>query len=142
LGEKYEQGETSIYYSKKYQKIALLVVTASLFAGPMARADVVTAWHVKAGEIVVEAKLGTDICTADLLVQSDGAATIAAHPAREPGTMPLAASTLSMHPERRLAFAPSDRVDHTVLGGNTETQRHRIGQHGTLINSSCHLLNP
>src|SRR5262245_42562623 len=57
--------------SKKHQQMALLVVTASLFIGSMAKADVVTDWNgsmakadvvtdwnVKAGEIVVEAKLG------------------------------------------------------------------------------------
>jgi hypothetical protein len=46
-------------YTKKHQQIALLVVAASLLATPMALADVVTDWNIKAGEIVVEAKLGT-----------------------------------------------------------------------------------
>src|SRR4029453_2899707 len=32
-----------------------------------------------------------------------------------------------MNPDRRLAFEPSYRVGHTVLGGNTETQMHMIG---------------
>jgi len=45
-------------HSKKHQQMALLVVAASLFVGPLAWADVVTDWNVKAGEIVVEAKLG------------------------------------------------------------------------------------
>ena len=44
--------------TKKHQQIALLVVAASLLTGPMARADVVTDWNVKAGDIVVDAKLG------------------------------------------------------------------------------------
>ena len=43
---------------KKHRQMVLLVVAAALLAGPMARADVVTDWNVKAGEIVVEAKLG------------------------------------------------------------------------------------
>jgi hypothetical protein len=42
----------------KKHRIALLVVAASLLSGPMARADVVTEWNVKAGDIVVDAKLG------------------------------------------------------------------------------------
>ncbi len=42
----------------KHQQIALLVVAASLLAAPMALADVVTDWNIKACEIVVEAKLG------------------------------------------------------------------------------------
>ena len=46
-------------HTKKHQQIALLVVAASLLAAPMALADVVTDWNIKAGEIVVEAKLGT-----------------------------------------------------------------------------------
>ena len=45
--------------TKKHQQIALLVVATSLLAGPVARADVVTDWNVKAGEIVVEARMGT-----------------------------------------------------------------------------------
>ncbi len=44
--------------TKKHPLSALLMVAAGLFAGPMARADVVTEWNVKAGEIVVEARLG------------------------------------------------------------------------------------
>jgi PAP2 superfamily len=49
----------SMNRSKKHQQLALLVVTASLFIGSMAKADAVTDWNVKAGEIVVEAKLAT-----------------------------------------------------------------------------------
>src|SRR6185436_10780968 len=45
-------------HTKKHQQIAVLVVAASLLAAPMALADVVTDWNVKAGEIVVEARLG------------------------------------------------------------------------------------
>lgn len=45
-------------HTKKHQQIALLVIAASLLVGPMARADVVTEWNVKACDIVVEAKLG------------------------------------------------------------------------------------
>jgi hypothetical protein len=47
-----------MHHTRKYQQMALLVVVASWLAGPMARADVVTDWNIKAGEIVVEARLG------------------------------------------------------------------------------------
>ena len=46
-------------HSKAHQQTAPLVVMASLLVGQMAHADVVTDWNVKAGEIVVAAKLGT-----------------------------------------------------------------------------------
>jgi hypothetical protein len=39
-------------------QIASLVASASFLVGPVAMADVVTDWNIKAGEIVVEAKLG------------------------------------------------------------------------------------
>ena len=42
----------------KRRQISLLVVAASLIAAPTAPADVVTEWNIKAGEIVVEAKMG------------------------------------------------------------------------------------
>jgi len=45
-------------YTKKRRRIALLIVAISMLAAPMARADVVTDWNVKAGEIVMAAKLG------------------------------------------------------------------------------------
>jgi hypothetical protein len=44
-------------HTKKRQQMAFLVV-AALLAGPMALADVVTEWNVKAGQIVVDARLG------------------------------------------------------------------------------------
>jgi hypothetical protein len=44
--------------TEQHQRIAFLVLVASLLAGPMARAEVITDWNVKAGEIVVEARLG------------------------------------------------------------------------------------
>ena len=46
-----------MYRSKKHRWMTLLVVAASLLAGPLAQADVVTDWNVTAGDIVVEAKL-------------------------------------------------------------------------------------
>jgi hypothetical protein len=45
-------------HTKKHQQMALLVVAASLLAGPMARADVVTDWNATASTILVDAKLG------------------------------------------------------------------------------------
>jgi hypothetical protein len=47
-----------MHHTKKHQQMAFLVVVASLLAGSMARADVITDWNVKTGEIVVEARLG------------------------------------------------------------------------------------
>jgi hypothetical protein len=58
LGEKYGKGDTIMNHTKNNQQIVLLVVAASLLACPMARADVVTGWNVKACEIVVDARLG------------------------------------------------------------------------------------
>src|SRR5262245_41223718 len=52
------KGETIMNRTKKHQQIAVLVVAASLLAAPVALADAVTDWNIKAGEIVVEAKLG------------------------------------------------------------------------------------
>ena len=46
-------------HTRKRPQIAVLVVAASLLAAPMALADAVTDWNIKAGEIVVEAKLPT-----------------------------------------------------------------------------------
>ena len=46
-------------HPKAHQQTAPLVVMASLLVGQMAHADVVTEWNIKAGEIVVAAKLGT-----------------------------------------------------------------------------------
>src|SRR5215510_10908205 len=45
-------------HTKKHQQMALLVVAASLLAGPMTRADVVTDWNATASTILVDAKLG------------------------------------------------------------------------------------
>jgi hypothetical protein len=45
-------------HTTKCQQLVLLLVAVTLLTGPMARADVVTDWNVKAGQIVVEAKLG------------------------------------------------------------------------------------
>src|SRR5262245_7651917 len=45
-------------HAKRPRWITLCAVTIALLASPMARADVVTDWNVKAGEIVVEARLG------------------------------------------------------------------------------------
>jgi hypothetical protein len=46
------------HHTERHRQIALLVVAASWLAAPVAPADVVTEWNIKAGEIVVEAKLG------------------------------------------------------------------------------------
>ncbi len=53
---------------KKRQQMALLVVAASLLASSMARADVVADWNVKAGDIVVEARLGPPLANRVLAI--------------------------------------------------------------------------
>jgi hypothetical protein len=45
--------------AKKHPQFALLVAAASMLASPLARADAVTDWSVKAGDMLVEAKLAT-----------------------------------------------------------------------------------
>ena len=45
-------------HSRKHLPMALLAVATSLFVGSAASADVVTDWSVKAGEVVVAARLG------------------------------------------------------------------------------------
>ncbi len=45
-------------HAKKRRQIALLIVAVSVLAARMARADVVTDWNVKAGNIVIAARLG------------------------------------------------------------------------------------
>ena len=50
--------------STQHRRWASWVLAASLLACPMARADVVTDWNIKAGEIVVAAGLGAPRPTA------------------------------------------------------------------------------
>jgi len=52
----------------KHRQLARLFVAASLLACPLARGDVVTDWNVKAGDIVVESKLGTPPCNRVLAI--------------------------------------------------------------------------
>ena len=54
----HRKGGTRMNHLKAHRQAMLLVVAASLLAAPMALADAVTDWNIKAGEIVVEAKLG------------------------------------------------------------------------------------
>lgn len=44
---------------KGCRPLALLIAAAALLAGPMARADVVSDWNVKAGEIITRSGMGT-----------------------------------------------------------------------------------
>ena len=46
-----------MYTTKKYRWMTLLVVAASLLAGSLAQADVVTDWNITASDIAVAAKL-------------------------------------------------------------------------------------
>lgn len=48
--------------------IALIVLTASVVASPMARADAVTEWNIKAGEMVVDARLSAPLANRVLAI--------------------------------------------------------------------------
>lgn len=43
----------------KLTRIALLLATAAIVAAPVARADAITDWNLKTGELITEAKIGT-----------------------------------------------------------------------------------
>jgi len=51
--------DSELSRQQKHRSLASLVVAAALFAAPMARADVVTDWNVKAGEIITQSGMGT-----------------------------------------------------------------------------------
>ena len=86
-------------HTKKHQGMALLVVAASLLAGPMARADVVTDWNVKAGDIVVEGRLGPPPANRVLAI---------VHTAATKPSTPLPSATTG---SRKLDAAPGASVD-------------------------------
>src|SRR5215471_18832975 len=58
----------------------------------------------------------------------------------QPGKIPLTSQTLSMNPDRRLPFEPSDRIGHTELGRNAETQVYMIGHRVAFYQSDALLL--
>ena len=96
-------------HTKKYQQMALLIVAASLLAGPIARADVVTDWNVKAGNIVVEAKLGPAAYRALAIVHT------AVYEAANAITKRYPASGL------QLEVAPGASVDAAIAAANHAT---------------------
>src|SRR5262249_29269563 len=50
------------------RRIVLLIIIVSILAVPMARADVITDWNIKAGEIVVAAGMGTPVANRTLAI--------------------------------------------------------------------------
>jgi len=97
-------------HSKAHQQTAPLVVMASLLVGQMAHADVVTDWNVKAGEIVVAAKLGTPPANRVLaIVQTAVYEATNAITKRYPESGPL------------LEAAPGASVDAAVAAANRAT---------------------
>jgi hypothetical protein len=55
-------------HTGKSRRIVLLIIVVSIFAVPMARADVITDWNIKAGEIVVAAGMGTPVANRTLAI--------------------------------------------------------------------------
>ena len=114
-------------HSKKHRQIALLVVAASLFAGPMAWADVVTDWNVKAGEIVVEAKLGAPPANRVLAIVHT-----AVYEAANAVTKRYPASGL------QLEAAPGASVDAAVATANHATLAKLLLSQQAAIDSTYH----
>src|SRR5262249_42053110 len=79
--------------TEKCLSIALLAVVAALLAAPMARADVVTDWNVKAGELVVAARLGPPPAYRVMALTHT-----AAYDAATPVTRPSPATPLKLSP--------------------------------------------
>jgi hypothetical protein len=55
-------------HTGKRRRIVLLIIVVSILAVPMARADVITDWNIKAGEIVVAAGMGTPVANRTLAI--------------------------------------------------------------------------
>jgi hypothetical protein len=55
-------------YTGKRRRIVLLIIVFSILAVPMARADVITDWNIKAGEIVVAAGMVTPVANRTLAI--------------------------------------------------------------------------
>jgi hypothetical protein len=96
--------------AKKHRQIALLVLATSLLTGPMARADMVTDWNVKAGDIVVEAKLGPPPANRVLAIVQT-----AVYEAANAITQRYPASGL------KLEAAPGASVDAAIAAANRAT---------------------
>jgi PAP2 superfamily len=112
-------------HTKQHQRMALLVVAASLLAGPMARADVITAWNVKAGDIVVEARLGPPAANRVLaIVQTAAYAAVNAITKRYP-------------PDRvKLDAAPGASVEAAVAEANRATLSQLVPSQQAAIDSA------
>ena len=114
-----------MYSTKKQRWMTLLVVAASLLTGPLAQADVVTDWNIKAGEIVVEAKLGAPPANRVLaIVQSAVYEAVNAITKRYP-------------PDRvKLDAAPSASVEAAVAEANRATLSQLVPSQQAAIDSA------
>jgi PAP2 superfamily len=114
-----------MHHSKAHQQTALLVVMASLLADQMAHADVVTDWNVKAGEIVVAAKLGTPPANRVLaIVQTAVYEATNAITKRYPASGPP------------LDVAPGASVDAAVAAANRSTLTQLVPSQQTAIDAA------
>jgi len=55
-------------HTGKRRRIVLLIIVVSILSVPVARADVITDWNIKAGEIVVAAGMGTPVANRTLAI--------------------------------------------------------------------------
>jgi hypothetical protein len=96
--------------AKKHQQLALLLAAGSLLASPTASADVVSDWNIKAGDIVVEAKLGAPPANRVLAIVQT-----AVYEATNAITRRYPASDL------KLEAAPGASVDAAIAAANRVT---------------------
>ena len=96
--------------TRKHRRMALVVVVASSLAGPRAKSDVVADWNVRAGEIVVDAKLGAPHANRVLAIVQT-----AAYEAANAITRRYPASGL------QLDVAPGAAVDAAIAAANRAT---------------------
>ena len=112
---------------KKRSQLALLMVAATWFASPMAWAEVVTDWNVKAGDIVVGARLGPPPANRLLaIVQTAVYEAVNAITRRYP-------------PEHvPLHAAPGASVEAAVAAANRGTLAHLVPAQQSIIETAYH----
>ena len=97
-------------HSRKFSEITLMIFSVFMIAAPIARADAVTDWNIKAGDIVVDAGLETPPCNRVLaIVQTAVYEAVNAITKRYP------ASGL------KLEAAPGASIDAAVAAANRAT---------------------
>jgi hypothetical protein len=111
--------------TQRHRQIALMVVATSLLAAPMAPADVVTEWNIKAGEIVVEAKLGAPPANRVLAIVHT-----AVYEAANAITRRYPASGL------QLEAAPGASVEAAVAAANLATLAKLVPSHQAAIDTA------